>query len=66
LEGLIYVLIGIVIVFAIVSTIIIGNSSENRKENTAYDKRTGKNLIRLTTLYIIAVVLIVLLFVWLT
>jgi L-asparagine transporter-like permease len=66
MNGLIYVLIGIVVLFAIIATIVIGNSSENRKENTAYDKKTSKNLIRLTAIYVIAVVLIVLLFIWMT
>ncbi len=63
---LLYSLLALVFVFAIVMTLVIGNSSENRTENTAYDKRTGKNFIRLISIYGLALVLIIIMFLWLT
>ncbi|MDF2719021.1 MAG: hypothetical protein K0R28_5946 [Paenibacillus sp.] len=42
------------VVVAAVSTIWVGTSKQNKEGNPEYDTRTGGNMVRLTTLYIIA------------
>ncbi|MNE73229.1 hypothetical protein D3C76_20550 [compost metagenome] len=46
-----YIFIILLVVIAAVATLVIGNSSENKAGNPEYDKRTKKNLIKLTTIY---------------
>ncbi|TMV50126.1 hypothetical protein FE783_11210 [Paenibacillus mesophilus] len=45
------------VVVAAISTIMIGTSKQNREGNPDYDTRTGGNMVRLTTLYIIAAII---------
>ncbi|WP_410768675.1 hypothetical protein [Fontibacillus sp. BL9] len=46
-----YVVIIALVVIAAVGTLIIGNSKENRTGNPDYDRRTKKNLVKLTLIY---------------
>jgi NADH:ubiquinone oxidoreductase subunit 3 (subunit A) len=54
----IYLIITLVVVlFGAVATVMIGNSKENKEENTAYDKKTGEYWIRLSVVYGVSIVL---------
>lgn len=45
------------VIVAAISTIMIGTSKQNKEGNPDYDTRTGGNMVRLTTLYIIAAII---------
>ncbi|RKN65460.1 hypothetical protein [Paenibacillus ginsengarvi] len=44
----------LLVILSGVFTVMIGNSKTNREGNPNYDQRTGGNIVRLTTLYVIA------------
>lgn len=44
----------LLVILSGVFTVMIGNSKMNREGNPDYDQRTGGNIVRLTTLYVIA------------
>ncbi|GIP53677.1 MULTISPECIES: hypothetical protein [Paenibacillus] len=58
-----YIVIVALVAIAAAGTLIIGNSKENRTGNPDYDKRTKKNLIKLTLIYGGSILIIALLLV---
>lgn len=42
------------VIVAAVSTILIGNSKQNKEGNPDYERRTSGNWVRLTSFYVIA------------
>lgn len=54
-----YILIAVFFLIAIVGTIMVGVSKENKKENSQYEQRTVGNLTRLTLFYAIAAIVAV-------
>lgn len=57
---MIYAAIGVMIV-ALVATLAVGLSKENKSENARYVKNVKKNITRLTVIYAITIVLLVVL-----
>ncbi|MBJ6363042.1 hypothetical protein ACFOQM_17615 [Paenibacillus sp. GCM10012307] len=49
-----YVLVFIIIVVAVLSTILIGHSQENKKASPSYGQNMGKKWTRLTMFYVVA------------
>jgi len=50
--------------FAAVATVRIGLSKQNVEGNPDYDKKIGKNTLRLTLIYAVATIAAVLAFIW--
>lgn len=50
--------------FAAVATVLIGVSKQNVEGNPDYDKKIGKNTLRLTLLYVVAFIAAVIAFIW--
>ncbi|WP_232729980.1 hypothetical protein [Paenibacillus phocaensis] len=56
----------LILAFALVATIWIGQSQSNREENPRYSQQTGRNWLRLGGMYaigVLAVVLVLVLFI---
>ncbi|WP_028561730.1 hypothetical protein [Paenibacillus pinihumi] len=49
-----YVLVFFVIVIAVLSTLLVGHSQENKKASPSYGQNMGKKWTRLTMFYVIA------------
>ncbi|MBA9083990.1 cytochrome oxidase Cu insertion factor (SCO1/SenC/PrrC family) [Fontibacillus solani] len=56
-----YIAIILLVVIAAIATLIIGNSPENKSGNPDYDKRTKKNLVKLTLIYGVSILMLVVL-----
>ncbi|MGP0583413.1 hypothetical protein [Paenibacillus timonensis] len=55
----------LILAFALIATVRIGQSQSNREENPRYTQQTGRNWLRLGVMYavgVLAVVLILMLF----
>lgn len=50
-EWMLYLLVFVIVLFALIATIVVGVSAKNKEGNPTYDQRTGKNLLRLTWIY---------------
>jgi hypothetical protein len=61
--GIVVALIAL-IGFAAVATVLIGLSKQNVEGNPDYDKKIGKNTLRLTLIYAVATIAAVLAFIW--
>lgn len=66
--GMAWLILAIILIlaFALVATIWIGQSQSNREENPRYSQQTGRNWLRLGGMYaigVLAVVLVLVLFI---
>lgn len=52
-----YIIFAVIMLFALVATIMIGNSNQNKEGNPQYDKKTAGNWTRLTSFYVIAAII---------
>jgi hypothetical protein len=52
-----YILFATIMLFALISTILIGLSKKNKEGNPTYDSKTKGNWSRLSWIYIIVIVL---------
>jgi NADH:ubiquinone oxidoreductase subunit 3 (subunit A) len=57
------VIVFVVMLVGFVATIMVGKSKSNQEENSQYMQKTGTKWLRLTWLYIVTILAIVLIFV---
>jgi hypothetical protein len=55
-ENLLFGLIFVIVLISAVATVGVGMSQKNKEGNPDYDKKTGKNILRLTVIYSITIV----------
>lgn len=60
----IVVILLVLIIFAAVATLLIGNSKQNKEGNPDYDKRSGANTLRLTLFYVVATIVSCIALIW--
>jgi hypothetical protein len=49
--------VAVFLMIALIATILVGRSKENREGNASYDKSTGRNWVRLAVFYVLAAAL---------
>ena len=53
-----FLLVAVFALTGLFSTIAVGFSRANQRENPAYEKRTARNLVRLTSFYVVMIALL--------
>jgi hypothetical protein len=64
MNAIVIALLIVLIGFAAVATVMIGNSKQNKEGNPDYEKKTGANTLRLTIYYAAASVVSCIALVW--
>ncbi|MFC5531142.1 hypothetical protein [Cohnella yongneupensis] len=57
------IIVFVVMLIGFVATVMVGKSKSNQEENPRYMQKTGTKLLRLTLLYVVTIIVIVLIFV---